>query len=110
MEHVVAPDLRRHERPEKHRGRMSCVAKAVDTECRALPFGRKPARREADADGERRTGDAEQEGGGQQFAVGLGRWHEPGGGRDEEEQQREHEPPAEAVGEDADRKTRERPE
>ena len=90
--------------------RRTDVAHAVDTECKALPLAPVPAGDERHTDRERRARHAEQEPDRDQRPVRMGIAEEHRRECRDGQQQREHQPAAVAVGQNAERDAQQRPE
>jgi hypothetical protein len=86
------------------------VPHPVHADGEALPLAPVPAGDERDADRERRACDPEDEADSDERPVALGEPERDGRRRGEEQDRREHDPPAEAVGQHADRDPEERAE
>ena len=96
------------QRRDELRERGTRVAGAEDAHRRALPLLAEPGRRVGDADGERAAGHPDEESQHQVLPV-LGRvGQHPGGDHHREHLQEVHDPPAVAVGQDAERQAHER--
>jgi hypothetical protein len=104
-----APLAHHHGRSER-RDRGADVASAVDADGESLALPREPAGHEGDADRERGSGDSEQEADGEQRPVTRGEAEQDGWHGGDEQEEREHAPPAEVVGEEPDRDAEERAE
>ncbi len=108
IEDRVAPEGRRCDGPEKDGRRVADIAQPVNAQGGSLRAGREPARAEADADGERRACESEQEGRGEQTRVGVRGWNQRCRDGHPDEQQRKHDPPAEPIRQQSGRKPRDR--